>query len=162
MSSKVFVIQFSNHKDIVFVYKCFYYKFRFSLSSIFRDSTFYFSISLEFKKKYFSILFLIKMVLSQMFKYFFLKIRFNGLGYYLYKDKKNTIGAQFNYSHKINFYINTIFIKNFNKRSWIFKSLNWSNLSLNVKLLTSIRPTNIFTKRGIRLTKQIIYLKKHV
>lgn len=95
-----------------------------------------------------------------LYKFFFKKIKFSGKGYYIYKDKFNTIGTQFNYSHKLNFYFSSYFIKNFNKRSWMFWSLNSNILIKNLKYFSKIRSTNIFTNKGIKFTKTVLYIKK--
>lgn len=90
----------------------------------------------------------------------FKKIKFNGKGYYLYRTKKNLLGLQFNYSHKLIIFSNNIFIKNFSKRSWIFFGCNKLDLFFLSNYFKNYRPINVFTKTGIRFSKQLIFFKK--
>lgn len=89
----------------------------------------------------------------------FRKIKFKGKGYYIYKNYRNTITPQFGYSHRLYlyaFYINVLFLS---KTSLIIFGWNSSHLNLITNTLLDWRPINIFTGRGIRFSKQIIYKK---
>jgi hypothetical protein len=91
--------------------------------------------------------------------FLFYKIKFKGKGYYLYKNKRNTITPQFGYSHRIYFYSYASQILFVTKTKILFYGFNKGDIlkvSLNVK---SKRNINIFTGRGVRFSKQIIYKK---
>lgn len=90
---------------------------------------------------------------------FFTKIQFKGKGYYLYKSYRHTITPQFGYSHRLYLYTFFLFIKFLNKTSLIIFGLNRYAISKLTKSLFLWRPVNIFTGRGVRFTKQIIYKK---
>lgn len=98
--------------------------------------------------------------LKFVFIFFFKKIKFTGKGYYLYKTKRNTLGLQFNYSHKVNVYFFHSHIFKYSKRSWFFFNLNRSVLISSLKKLKHWRPINVFTGRGMRFTHELVYIKK--
>jgi hypothetical protein len=50
----------------------------------------------------------------------FLKLRFRGKGYYIYKNKRNTITPQFGYAHRLFFYNYLNLVKFLSKISLIF------------------------------------------
>jgi len=102
----------------------------------------------------------LKVYILTFFIYKFKKVKFDGKGYYLYKNKRNVLGLQFNYSHKVNIFALNIFIKNFSKRSWIFFGINRNKLSYLYNYLRMFRKINVFTLRGIRFSNQIIFNKK--
>lgn len=89
----------------------------------------------------------------------FQKLKFKGKGYYIYKNYRNTITPQFGYSHRLylyGFYLNVVFLS---KTSLIVFGLNVSHVSYVSSKLLKWRPVNIFTGRGIRFSKQLIYKK---
>jgi ribosomal protein L6P/L9E len=92
-------------------------------------------------------------------KLFFKKIKFKGKGYYIYKNFRNTIALQFGYSHIKRLYFYFTFVKFLSKTSIILFGLNLKDISLLSKKLYSVRPINIFTGKGMRFTRQIIYRK---
>lgn len=109
-----------------------------------------------YTKTYFSVL---NKVIKPLISPFFTKIQFKGKGYYLYKSYRHTITPQFGYSHRLYLYTFFLFIKFLNKTSLIVFGLNLETISKLTKSLFKWRPINIFTGRGVRLTKQIIYRK---
>jgi hypothetical protein len=89
----------------------------------------------------------------------FTKLKFKGKGYYIYKNYRNTITPQFGYSHRLYlyaFHTNVLFLT---KTSLVLFGLNKNNINYTVHKLLKWRPINIFTGRGIRLSKQVIYKK---
>lgn len=98
--------------------------------------------------------------IKYLYIYNFIKIKFTGKGYYLFRTIRNTLGLQFNYSHKVNIYAFHFNIKKYSKRSWLFFNLDKRVLIFFLKFFKHYRPINVFTGRGIRFTKQIVYLKK--
>lgn len=92
-------------------------------------------------------------------KIFFKKLKFKGKGYYIYKTKRNTIAFQFGYSHirRVFFFFN--YVKFLSKTSILMFGLNPNTLSQAGISFKKIRPINIFTGKGVRFTRQIIYRK---
>lgn len=91
--------------------------------------------------------------------FLFYKIKFKGKGYYLYKNRRNTITPQFGYSHRIYFYSydsKSLFIT---KSKIILYGFSSSDVLLNSLNIKSKRVINVFTGRGVRFAKQIIYKK---
>ena len=50
-------------------------------------------------------------IFRKFHKPFFLKIKFKGKGYYVYKNQRNTIAPQFNYAHRVYVYSFTNSVK---------------------------------------------------
>jgi ribosomal protein L6P/L9E len=102
---------------------------------------------------------IIHTIYQSFIKPYFRKIKFKGKGYYIYKNYRNTITPQFGYSHRLylyGFYLNVVFLS---KTSLIVFGLNVSHVSYVSSKLLKWRPVNIFTGRGIRFSKQLIYKK---
>lgn len=98
--------------------------------------------------------------LHAFYKPAFKKIKFRGKGYYIYKNIRNTIAPQFGYSHRIYIYSYFNHVKFIGKTKIIVFGLIKADLikaSLNLK---SKRPINIFTGRGVRFARQIVYKKQ--
>lgn len=92
-------------------------------------------------------------------KIFFKKLKFKGKGYYIYKNKRNTIALQFNYSHIRRLYLYFTYIKFLSKTSILVFGYTPFTLKLAANALLRMRPLNIFTGKGVRFTRQIIYRK---
>ena len=90
---------------------------------------------------------------------YFLKIKFKGKGYYIYKNKRNTITPQFGYAHRIYKYTFFTSVKFRTKTSIILFGLLKNDLITAGKNIQSMRSINIFTGRGVRFSRQIIYKK---
>jgi ribosomal protein L6P/L9E len=89
----------------------------------------------------------------------FNKLKFKGKGYYMYKSKRNTIALQFGYAHIVRIYTFLVNLKFLSKTAVLLVGLNKNDLlsiSHNFRLR---RPHNIFTGKGVRFTRQIIYKK---
>lgn len=89
----------------------------------------------------------------------FTKLKFKGKGYYIYKNYRNTITPQFGYSHRLYLYSFYTNVKFLNKTTLICFGLNLYNVKKTSSIIFSWRPVNIFTGRGVRFSKQIIYKK---
>jgi ribosomal protein L6P/L9E len=94
-----------------------------------------------------------------LIKPFFRKITFKGKGYYLYKSFRNTITPQFGYSHRLYIYTFFSYLTFLSKTSLILFGLNIKDIEKLSYKVYSLRPVNIFTGRGVRFSKQIIYKK---
>jgi hypothetical protein len=51
-------------------------------------------------------------------------------------------------------------VKRLGKYKYIFKNKNYSKMDLFLKKICKIKPINMYTKRGVRKSKQIIYKRK--
>jgi hypothetical protein len=92
-------------------------------------------------------------------KVFFKKLKFKGKGYYIYKNSRNTIALQFGYSHLIYLYAFFINVKFLTKTTILMFGINKNNVTNRSFGLFNLRPFNIFTGKGIRFTRQVIYRK---
>lgn len=91
--------------------------------------------------------------------YFMRKIVFFGKGFKIKKFKNKTLNLFFNKSH-INFIRwNSIIVKKLKKTKIVMCSSNHSYIIEGSKSIVSSRPLNIFTKKGLRLSRQLIFKK---
>jgi len=98
-------------------------------------------------------------LLKVPFRLGFTRVKFKGKGYYIYKSVRNTLSPQFGYSHRLYVYSTFSKVKFTSKSSLIFFGLT-TNLTRQISLFfKSLRPINLFTGRGIRLSRQVIYSK---
>jgi ribosomal protein L6P/L9E len=100
-----------------------------------------------------------KSIFYQFSKLFFKKLKFKGKGYYIYKNLRNTIALQFGYSHLMYLYSYFVYVKFITKTSILLFGVNKISIEKFSKNLFFIKPINIFTGKGIRFSKQIIYKK---
>lgn len=89
----------------------------------------------------------------------FRKIKFKGKGYYIYKNKRNTVAPQFNYAHRLYIYSFFSSMKFLSKTSVIIFGYYLEDIKLIALNIKKQRPINIFTGRGVRFNKQIVYKK---
>jgi hypothetical protein len=89
----------------------------------------------------------------------FKKIKFKGKGYYIYKNYRNTVTPQFGHSHRIYVYSFFTPVKFLTKSSILIFGINKSSTFKSAQKIKSLRPINIFTGRGVRFSKQLIYKK---
>jgi len=92
-------------------------------------------------------------------KLFFLKLKFKGKGYYIYKNSRNTITSQFGHSHRIYIYSYFLAVKFLTKTTvFLFGSSKKDILTIGHSIKNA-KFINIFTGRGVRFARQIIYKK---
>lgn len=103
--------------------------------------------------------YLFKLIFASFTKIFFRKIKFKGKGYYIYKNKRNTIALRFGYSHIKRLFFFLSHVKFLSKTSIFIFGINKTNIWKLSHKLKQVRPINIFTAKGIRFTRQIIYRK---
>lgn len=92
-------------------------------------------------------------------KPFFNRVKFKGKGYYIYKNKRSTITPQFGHSHRIfffSYFASVVFLSK--TKILIFGFLKSDVLSTS-RGIKSMRPINIFTGRGVRFNRQIVFKK---
>ncbi len=96
-------------------------------------------------------------------KFFFKKIKFKGKGFRVrFKKKNKMLRMMFGHSHINVFFINNkkIKIKRLGKYKYFLKSNDQQKLNKIAKKICKVKPINMYTKRGIRLGKQIIFKRK--
>mgnify|MGYP003681956341 CR=1 FL=1 len=92
--------------------------------------------------------------------YFFSKLYFLGKGFKI-KKIENNIFFNFNYSH-IKLIINqSSIIKKIQKNKIAIFTKNYTNLKKLETYINRIKSLNFYTKRGIRKSKQIVFIKKN-
>lgn len=92
-------------------------------------------------------------------KAWFRKLKIKGKGYYIYKNFRNTVTHQFGHSHRVYIYTNCLNIKFLSKTSILVLGLSKLDVLKSSLEIRSSKPLNIFTGRGVRFSKQIIYKK---
>ena len=160
--SKDFNLSIFKKKKTFFVY--IYHKNFFFLIKISSDDKLelknqkYFLIKTNFlKKKNFSNSFFCKFT-NQFWLYQFSKIKFSGKGYKIKKNQQNNLKFLFNKSHLTNIWYNNIIIKKYRKYK-IYIKYTYDNYVI-IPIILNIRYINIFTKKGLRNSRQMILKKK--
>lgn len=90
---------------------------------------------------------------------FFKKLKFKGKGYYIYKNKRNTIALQFGYSHIKRLFFFYTSVKFLSKTSILIFGINTRLIAKSSNEFSVIRPINMFTGKGVRFNRQIVYRK---
>lgn len=98
-------------------------------------------------------------VFNIFYKPFFTKLKFKGKGYYIFKNSFNTITTQFGHSHRIYLYSYFVTVKFLSKTNILLFGFHKKDVLQVGNNLLSVKPINIFTGRGIRFNRQIIYKK---
>ena len=98
--------------------------------------------------------------MKQFYLYAFCKLKFAGKGYKIKKNNISNIMLLFNRSHITNLFWKNIFLKKIKKYKVYLYCTEFSIQKLVQKILT-IRYINIFTKKGLRKSRQIILKKKN-
>ena len=89
----------------------------------------------------------------------FLKLKFKGKGYYIYKNRRNTITPQFGHSHRIYIYSYFTTVKFMSKTSVLLFGFSKNDLFKIGHQIKKARSINLFTGRGVRFNRQILYRK---
>lgn len=90
---------------------------------------------------------------------FFNKIKFTGKGF-KFKKKENNLFLFFNRAHKCFFIGVNIILIRLSKNKLIILKNNIKHIIYDSKLILKVRENNIFTKRGLRFSRQIILKKR--
>lgn len=101
----------------------------------------------------------VRLVSTSFYSMFYKKIKFKGKGYHVFKNLRNTIVFRFNYAHKLMIYAPWISIKFLSKTSLFFFGINLFDINYSTLEFKTLRPINLFTMKGVRFSKQIIYKK---
>lgn len=93
----------------------------------------------------------------------FRKLKFRGKGYYMYRNKRNTITPQLGHAHRILTYTFFLTVKFFRKgtvkRSILLVGRLKEHLYIAAWRIKQMRRQNIFTGRGVRFARGVIYRK---
>lgn len=149
---------------VIYFYSKYYY-FKLSLPQTISQMTYdtnasaFVLHSLYINNNYRMFLSYLNLVFSAFYKPFFRKVKFKGKGYYIYKNKRNTITPQFGYSHRLYLYSYFASVKFLSKTSVFVFGLLKSDVILTTLGIKSMRPINIFTGRGVRFSREVIYKK---
>jgi len=90
---------------------------------------------------------------------FFHKVKFRGKGYYIFKNSRQTITPQFGHSHRLYLYAYYVSVKFLSKTHIFLFGLLYSDLVRVAYGIKNMRRINIFTGRGVRFSRQVIYRK---
>jgi len=152
------------HKPVcLFLSTTYYLKFVLPTQSL-RFCTDYFTPSITFTLNYRAeSIKLFYQKFNQVMRLFysplFLKLKFKGKGYYVYKNKRNTITPQFGFSHRNYVYSSSINVKFLSKTKIFLFGLSKIDVLRTAHTFKKLKSINIFTGRGVRFAKQIIYRK---
>lgn len=91
--------------------------------------------------------------------YFYNKVKFTGKGF-KFKKKETNLFLFFNRAHKCFFIGNNIILIRLSKNKVILLKNNINHIIYDSNLIRKIRANNIFTKRGLRFSRQIILKKR--
>lgn len=98
-------------------------------------------------------------VFNSLHRPFFFKVKFKGKGYYIYKNKKQTITPQFGHSHRLYLYAYFASVYFLSKTHIFIFGWTQQDVLQTAKGIKSMRSINIFTGRGVRFSRQIVYRK---
>ena len=89
-----------------------------------------------------------------------LKIKFTGKGYKIKKVSTNSFIFVFNRAHILLLYYKNIFLKKIKKRKIHMKYIGFLLKNQINPIFKEIRYVNTYTRRGLRLSKQVIYKRR--
>lgn len=89
----------------------------------------------------------------------FVKMKFKGKGYYAFRNHRQVLAPQFGFSHRRYFYNFRTKIKFLAKTLILFFGLIRADISSVTHNFFFYKPINVFTGRGVRFSKQVIYRK---
>jgi len=93
--------------------------------------------------------------------FFFEKIKFTGKGYRItFRRKKKYIIFYFGHSHDTIMVFRNIKLKKPHKYKFLILKNSFSKIKMLGFLITKIKPINVYTKRGIRKSRQCVYKRK--
>lgn len=100
----------------------------------------------------------LNLFLKQFYFYEFTKIKFTGKGYKIKKNSNRSMVLLFNRAHTTTLWWKNTFIKKLKKYK-IYVKYNHTQKKI-IDTVLGIRPVNIFTKKGLRKSRQILFKKK--
>lgn len=149
---------------LLYLYNKYYY-FKIAINNSYRtlgfdpnSTTFNYSnfFSSNFKSFYHRML---KNIFKSFSASFFIRLKIRGKGYYVYKSSRNTVTHQLGHSHRTYIYSFYVFVKFFSKTIFFLFGSSKTDLFKIGRRIRKSKYINIFTGRGIRFSRQIIYKK---
>lgn len=93
--------------------------------------------------------------------YFFIKIKFKGKGFKIKFNKKiKLIKFWFGRSHITFYKLRKIKLKKITKYKFLLRNFNLPELNRIASRITYVKPVNVYTLRGIRVSRQYISKRK--
>ena len=77
----------------------------------------------------------------------------------MYKNSRNTIAPQMGYAHRVYVYSSATSVKFLSKTKILLFGLSKKDVMSTGYNLLTVKPINIFTGRGVRFARQVIYKK---
>lgn len=115
-----------------------------------------FSLKKKLLKTKSNFIFLSKNFFLGFFLFFENKIKFKGKGFKLKKTIKKQYKFFFGHSHFIIFFNNNLIMKKYNKQKHLIISTKKKKLKKLLNFFLKIKPISWYTKRGLKLNKQIV------
>ena len=100
----------------------------------------------------------VKFFLKQFYLCDFAKIKFSGKGYKIRKNSTKSLVLLFNRAHTTTIWWKNIFLKKLKKYKMYIK-YTYKNKDI-VNTILNVRRINIFTKKGLRKSRQVLLKKK--
>jgi ribosomal protein L6P/L9E len=98
-----------------------------------------------------------KLFLTGISYFFIKKIRFTGKGYRIKKSKRGSFKFYFGHSHNTYFFSGGLSARRNKKHRLTMFSNNLKKMNTVAKRLSNIKQINIYTKRGLRCKRQLIF-----
>lgn len=163
---ELFIIKNNSNTDFLYVYiysKSYFFLIPFAKKFLLiKFDTYVKSLIIQFffNNNFFKLFWsYFKTVFYSFSRIFFKKLKFKGKGYYIFKNYRNTIAMQFGYSHLLHIYSFFVAVKFLSKTSIFMFGINKINVNNRAFALFKLRPINIFTGKGVRFSRQIVYRK---
>jgi hypothetical protein len=106
-----------------------------------------------------SSLYALALNMAPVMRLFVLKLKFRGKGFYLYRNARNVLRFRFGFSHRINRYFPATHLKLMSKTSLMLFGKNREVIANAGVRIWQVRPINVYTGKGIRFNRQIVYRK---
>lgn len=118
-----------------------------------------YAVSALYNAKWIKSLTNIQFLFSFFFKLFFVKLKFTGKGYKFAISSRKTLTFNFGFSHRYYFYNFQTIPLRLTKTKFLLFGLNFFHLRLKAFEFYFIKPLNIYTLRGVRFSRQIVFKK---
>lgn len=102
---------------------------------------------------------LVQQLFTSFYTPFFNKLKIKGKGYYVYKNFRNTITHQLGHSHRTYIYSYFLNVKFLSKTTILLLGVSKKDTFFTSTKIKNSKSINIFTGRGVRFAKQVIYKK---
>ena len=96
---------------------------------------------------------------TSFLKPFLIKLKFKGKGYYVFKGTRATITPQFGFAHRRYFYSISLRVRFLSKTKIILFGFSKRDVFKSAYDFQTYKPINVFTGRGVRFAKQVLYRK---